>query len=933
MPRVPLPQVAQDPSRTPASPGSQYSARVLPMPDLGINEQAMRSGQAGLNSGLSLFASAQKDIDEGIVKDRAGLLADGYRGVLQDPEKGGGYLNQRGYNAVNGRAGALQSMSSLRKSLEATLENTRQRNAFAQVANAATLQAESHIDQHYNKEALVFNLSRTSSLATARQNDWVSTGSEESKGAMVGQIIEASRMLGDPEATRVEKILDALSKGHAARIMTALKTDSIGAVKMFNAARAAKELDLNTEQQLQERLTIKSNSDLSQRLADKLTTPKGVIPPTLSSFSDNFHTQNDLQLEADENAVTEVNRHFNLPDGDPLKISLEMRDETLKRIEAGVKQRLDGHKNQAASALQDGLRWLNENPNESFVALKSDNPELWQRGLAYDLTDKWAIYARNRNFTTDPRKEAEFRALSPSELEGLDPVSWRLENVQNFDPPTLNLFSEMILTARGQNNSSAQASSNQLVDDAIEQSLYAVGIVDLTPTNNASEITKTAETIAQSQFQQRQIDTYRANARRLIAEDSRLPQGQKQGYVKILEEMESAPRTIEGVNVWTLSSQDKRKPTNAAIVTNITDKGNKTPLEKLNIPELFLTEVKQKLQKEGMKHTTQDAVDAIMSGRQLNENQLVNDAVSYVQKNMPNEVLTENNTTFFSLLAVATVTGLPESTIVAQLGNGDRHHLYGEDIARPGYTKETLKNLLIAQETKSAPLEKQSTKFDTPDALNARQDEVLTNRFNTRLINVPVVEVAAQDQDGKAIKVLSVSMSNVAKMGLADQLRSINTGPDTVNVKVLQNSLTDQLQDRGVFGKFQGGLTLAAVAAETGLSEKEVVAKIGRPQVPYVGPAFGPDYGRINSVYSVAQLQSLDEQTSKVANLSRDELVPVEEVLAAFLYLAKNPKPAANQPWTRAPEIAKRRPVWQAPPNKGEDMPHRNSVKPKMGGF
>jgi hypothetical protein len=154
-----------------------------------------------------------------------------------------------------------------------------------------------------------------------------------------------------------------------------------------------------------------------------------------------------------------------------------------------------------------------------------------------------------------------------------------------------------------------------------------------------------------------------------------------------------------------------------------------------------------------------------------------------------------------------------------------------------------------------------------------------------------------------------------------------------VNVKVLQNSLTDQLQDRGVFGKFQGGLTLAAVAAETGLSEKEVVAKIGRPQVPYVGPAFGPDYGRINSVYSVAQLQSLDEQTSKVANLSRDELVPVEEVLAAFLYLAKNPKPAANQPWTRAPEIAKRRPVWQAPPNKGEDMPHRNSVKPKMGGF
>jgi hypothetical protein len=904
------------------------------MPDLGINEQAMRSGQAGLNSGLSLFASAQKDIDEGIVKDRAGLLADGYRGVLQDPEKGGGYLNQKGYNAVNGRTGALQSMSSLRKSLEATLETTRQRDAFAQVANAATSQAESHIDQHYNREALVFNLSRTSSLATARQNDWVSTGSEESKGAMVGQITEASRMLGDPEATRAEKILDALSKGHAARIMAALTTDSIGAAKMFNAAREAKELDPNTEQQLQQRISIKDTADFSQRLANALTTPKKVEPTKLSSFSDNFHLQDKLQLEADDNAVVEVERRFNLPDNDPAHINLEVRDATLKRIEAGAKQRLEGHQKQAEAALNEGTRWLNEHPNDSFEFLKSDNPELWQRGLAYDMTDNWATYAEKRNFTDDPRKEAEFRDTSPSELEGLNYATWRLENVSNFTPSTLNLLSERILEAQGREPSSVAAAGQKLVDDAINQSMYAVGIANIDPTaDDIPGLRNTQDNILLRQQAQRRVNTYRANARRLIAQDLRLPSGQRIGYAEVLKRMETAPLTRGGVNLWALSPLDKKDAENAAVVTNATNNNEIVSLEKLNITDEKLQAAQAELKGKNRNFTVQDAVNVIMLGRQANENQLVNDAVSYVQKNMPNEVLTESKTTFFSLLAVATVTGLPESTIVAQLGDGDRPPRYGTDviIPRKGYTKETFKKLLIDQVAKEqgAPLEKPSTKFDTPEALNARQDEVLTNRFNTRLRNVPVVEVAAQDSDGKAIKVRSVSMSSIAKMSLADQLRSINTGSDKVDVKDLQNSLTDQLQDRGVFGEFQGGLTLAAVAAETGLSEKEVVAKVGRPQVPYVGPAFGPDRG----VYSVAQLQSLDEQTSKVANLSRDELVPVEEVLAAFLYLAKNPKPAAGQPWTRAPGIANRRPVWQAPPNKGEDKPHRNSVKPKMGGF
>lgn len=921
MPRVPLPQVAQDPSRTPASPGSQYSARVLPMPDLGINEQAMRSGQAGLNSGLSLFASAQKDIDEGIVKDRAGLLADGYRGVLQDPEKGGGYLNQRGYNAVNGRAGALQSMSSLRKSLEATLETTRQRDAFAQVANAATSQAESHIDQHYNREALVFNLSRTSSLATARQNDWISTGSEESKGAMVGQITEASRMLGDPDATRSEKILDALSKGHAARIMAVLKTDSIGAAKMFNAAREAKELDPNTEQQLQQRISIKGTADFSQRLANELTTPEKV-EPNLNSFSDNFHLQDKLQLEADDNAVAEVERRFNLPDNDPARINLEVRDATLERIKAGAQQRLEGHQKQATAALNEGNRWLNEHPNDRLEFLKSDNPELWQRGLAYDMTDNWAEYAKKRNFTNDPRKEAEFRALSQSELESENYVTWRLENVSNFDPATLDLLSEKILIAQGRGHSSAAAADQKLVDDAIDQSMYAVGIVDLTPTNNASEITKTAKTIEQSQFQQRQIHTYRANARRLIAEDSRLPQGQKQGYVKILKDMESAPQTNDGINVWTLSPHDKRKSANAEIVTNITDKDNKIHLAKLNISDTSMEDMKKSLEKAGMEYTTQEAVNMIMLGRDINEKALTNDAVSYIQTNMPNEVITENNKTFFSLLAVATVTGLPEATIKAQLGRGDKPPDYKKldgNSSSPGYSKEILKVLLTSNKDK--PLDNPSTKFDTPEDLAARQDEVLTNRFNEGFRKVPVVEVAVQNPDGTTKKVRMVSMRSVAKMELADKLRSINTGSETVPIEKLQNSLDDQLRDRGVFGEFRGGLTLAAVVAETGLSEKEVVSKIGRLQSPGRGPA---------SSYTAEQLKSLDEQTSKVSNLSRDELVPVEEVLAAFIYLAKNPKPAAGQPLMLAPAISERRPVWMAAP---KDKPHRNSVKPKMGGF
>lgn len=920
MPRVPLPQVAQDPSRTPASPGSQYSARVLPMPDLGINEQAMRSGQAGLNSGLSLFASAQKDIDEGIVKDRAGLLADGYRGVLQDPEKGGGYLNQRGYNAVNGRAGALQSMSSLRKSLEATLETTRQRDAFAQVANAATSQAESHIDQHYNREALVFNLSRTSSLATARQNDWVSTGSEESKGAMVGQIIEASRMLGDPEATRAEKILDALSKGHAARIMTALKTDSIGAAKMFNAAREAKELDPNTEQQLQQRISIKDTADFSQRLADALTTP-GKVDPNLSSFSDNFHFQDKLQLEADDNAVVEVERRFNLPDNDPARINLEVRDATLKRIEAGAQQRLEGHQKQAAAALNEGTRWLNEHPNDSLEFLKSDNPELWQRGLAYDMTDNWAAYAEKRNFTNDPRKEAEFRALSQSELERIDLPTWRLENVRNFDPANLNLFSEKILIAQGRGNSSADAASNQLVDDAIGQSMYAVGIKNLKPTSDDLE----AEPAAQ-----RSIDTYRANARRLIAEDSRLPQGQRRGYVEVLKSMEAAPKTRDGKNIWTLSPIEKKESENAAVVTNIINNAI-LPLAKLDIPDTLLNGMKERLEKAGMGYTTQEAVNMIMLGRDVNEKALINDAVSYIQRNMPNEVLTEDNKTYFSLLAVATVTGLPESTIFAQLGKGDRESGYkkGEQFYQ-GYSKEILKDLLTKNQ--SVPLDTPSTKFDKPEDLAARQDEVLTNRFNAGLKNVPVVEVAAQDSDGKTRKVRTVSMSNIAKMGLAGKLRSVNMGFDTVSSKDLQNSLGAQLNDRGMFGEFQGGLTLAAVAAETGLSEKEVVAKIGSPQVPYVKPTFVPYYAHNTPFYNGTQLASLDKQMPKVFNLSRDELVPVEEVLAAFLYLAKTPKPAAGQPLELAPEINKRRPVWMAAP-KGEDKPHRYSVKPKQGGF
>lgn len=103
--------------------------------------------------------------------------------------------------------------------------------------------------------------------------------------------------------------------------------------------------------------------------------------------------QNKLQLEADDNAVAEVERRFNLPDNDPARINLEVRDATLKRIEAGAQRRLERHQKQATAALDEGTRWLNEHPNDSLEFLKSDDPELWQRGKAYDMTDNWAAYA------------------------------------------------------------------------------------------------------------------------------------------------------------------------------------------------------------------------------------------------------------------------------------------------------------------------------------------------------------------------------------------------------------------------------------------------------------------------------------------------------------------------------------------------------------
>lgn len=172
-------------------------------------KQAIESGNTLTKAGGAVSAianSLQDDIDTATTKENDNRVADAFRTILHDPEKG--YLATPGKLALTSRDGVIKSLKEAVKEAEKGLQNDVQRYMFKKTATARMQSALLQIDSHAMQQAKIYNVAEAKARADGARMDAIANWAgwadpsgmyAKNKSLMMNEIESVATIAGIPK--------------------------------------------------------------------------------------------------------------------------------------------------------------------------------------------------------------------------------------------------------------------------------------------------------------------------------------------------------------------------------------------------------------------------------------------------------------------------------------------------------------------------------------------------------------------------------------------------------------------------------------------------------------------------------------------------------------------------------------------------------------
>jgi hypothetical protein len=253
--------------------------QTLPMQNF-APQQMQEAGRAVQQLGgvVSDYAMrVQNEVDSANIKRHDNILADEIERIMRDPKSG--YLNQVGKVAVDNRQVAFDALAKKQKDIEKGLQNPLQRQIWGENAQKRIRQATSDANEHYTKQAKVWEIGesqvRAGNFVRDMQRTALRTDSEgikeydDAKRWLKGEADRISELSGHPigSAQYNETRLQATTNAHSSIIRGMADQNPQKAQEHLDAASAAGEIAPEVAADLKKLVQGATEDDMAQQLA------------------------------------------------------------------------------------------------------------------------------------------------------------------------------------------------------------------------------------------------------------------------------------------------------------------------------------------------------------------------------------------------------------------------------------------------------------------------------------------------------------------------------------------------------------------------------------------------------------------------------------------------------------------------------------------
>lgn len=449
MPRVPdtLPSVGYDP--TPS--GGFGAPRTVPQQNA-RGEQLAALGQAGLRASGVLFEAGQRQREQERLtraRERANLLTEATLKTV------GQYRTLKGKEGVEGYQAAFDAVAQAREKLEAGLDDDTL-ELFKPAADKLLLDARVDMDAHRATSQRAWDVSEadTSWKANAAtygaRFDTNPREAAEARERAIGYAEEWATLEGRGEAGVAAARLAATTAMHG------MALDRLVGAGQATAARAYLEQhggEIDPAEQERYARTVRTatvaaeSTRLSMHWLDIAAKRGGTLE------------------EQRDYAVAIADHTFRGVTTGGGKLSPEVRDEAIQRIDADYRRRKQSEAASDNGLVKQAIDALDANPMMAVSELPPDlRSELRERGL----TDDVATYARQRRYTTSPKAFAEVMALPVDTLRSVSTAELVRRYRGRLDDGDLKLLLSRQAAALGKSSKSDEdaLTKNQRIVEA-----------------------------------------------------------------------------------------------------------------------------------------------------------------------------------------------------------------------------------------------------------------------------------------------------------------------------------------------------------------------------------------------------------------------------------------------------------------------------------
>lgn len=268
-----LPQVAQDPQRSPAG---QVQGGVVPVRDV-TGSQIADAGEGLVRLGQSVTSAAdlyQDQLDLAMQAQSENRLRDVLREELESPESG--YLNTVGMDAVGERRKkAFDRLTAERGKIEAGLKNEAQKAGFREQADRMLSTATTLADRHQQEQVKVFRVGELQARSANSFDEAMklagTDAGEVAKLSALRDVEDLGGLLGwGPQQVDALK-MQQTTKLHEGVVRNLIRSGAPGSADVAGSylAKNLGEVAGSRHDELTSLVRTASNSDQAARLADK----------------------------------------------------------------------------------------------------------------------------------------------------------------------------------------------------------------------------------------------------------------------------------------------------------------------------------------------------------------------------------------------------------------------------------------------------------------------------------------------------------------------------------------------------------------------------------------------------------------------------------------------------------------------------------------